>query len=193
MYLSFLLIWLKKENEAGAGFDYVSRSGLIVNTFRRTDKKKENLLWKTSSFRHGAKKKVAKAQGVIFFFIKLCISLSKKLLRTLDLHSQFLPGVTVFFLLQLLFSLWQAIHFNSGKALYLLPHWSNKEQVWISVVRVVYPANGLAWMVTSFIRLSVSGRNVFSFTGSFSSSSSVSRPSIILQVNRREEIKGKEN
>lgn len=39
-------------------------------------------------------------------------------------------------------------------------------------------------MVTSFIRVSVSGRNVFSLTGSFSSSSRVSRPSIILHVEK---------
>ncbi len=42
------------------------------------------------------------------------------------------------------------------------------------------PANGLAWIEISLIRTSSRGRKVFSFTGSFSSSSRVSSPSIIL-------------
>lgn len=54
---------------------------------------------------------------------------------------------------------------------------------WICIynsTRRSHPANGLAWMVTSFMRVSVRGRNVFSLTGSFSISSKVSRPSITL-------------
>lgn len=52
------------------------------------------------------------------------------------------------------------------------------------LVHCSYWAKGLAWIVTSLIWTSFKGRNVFSFTGSFSSSSRVSKPSIALQRNK---------
>lgn len=77
----------------------------------------------------------------------------------------------------------QVIHFNFGnvKCCPQSPHLCQRS-IRIFEEEVGYPAKGLAWIVTSFIRVSVSGLNVFSLTGSFSSSSSVSRPSIILHV-----------
>lgn len=48
------------------------------------------------------------------------------------------------------------------------------------LVKGHHPARGLAWMVTLCNRMSVLGLKVFSCTGTFSKSSSVSHPSMTL-------------
>ena len=73
-------------------------------------------------------------------------------------------------------------HFQLCFSNFTRHHAFSPSAYWRSKIKVRYPAKGLACIVASFIRVSVSGWNVFSFTGSFSSSSSVSKPSIILQV-----------
>lgn len=65
-------------------------------------------------------------------------------------------------------TLWNVYIYNTGHYEYFTMRSINQ------------PANGLAWIEISLIRTSSRGRKVFSFTGSFSSSSRVSSPSIIL-------------
>lgn len=54
--------------------------------------------------------------------------------------------------------------------------------------KINYLAKGLAWIVTEFNLVSVKGWNVFGLTGSFSSSSRVSKPSITLSKKKKIEI-----